>query len=153
MKKQIYIVTIFLSLILISCSTNKELIEKRKSEYGISKYYFEKGLKNSNYKERLLVIIDNSFYYSFYSDKIVKQTKKDKQLIYTLFFDKIPENLNDAKYYQNLNKMDSIVLTESNKILGSLNLQNFKKWNGAKAFLIELNYYHGYPKNNKFKPY
>lgn len=153
MNKQLYIITIFLTFFLISCSTNKELIEKRKTEYGISKYYIEKGLKNSNYRERLLVIIDNCVYYSFYSDKIVKQTKKDKQLIYTLFFDKIPENLNDTKYYQNLTKMDSIVLTESNKILNSLNLQNFKKWKGAKAFIIEVDYYHGYPKNKKFKPY
>lgn len=153
MNRQIYIATISLFFILISCSTNKELIEKRKTEYGISKYYFEKGLKNSNYRERLLVVIDNTVYYSLYSDKIVKQTKKDNQLINTLFFDKIPENLNGTKYYQNLTKMDSIILTESNKILDSLNLPNFKKWNGAKAFIIEVNYYNGYPKNKKLKPY
>ncbi|NHM01570.1 hypothetical protein [Flavobacterium difficile] len=153
MSKQIYISTIFLIILSISCSTNKGLIEKRKTEFGITKYYIEKDLKNNKYKERLLATIDNSVYYSIYSDKIVKQTKKNKQLIYTLFFDNIPENLNDTKYYQNLTKMDSIVLTESNKILNSLNLQNFKKWNGAKAFIIEVNYYHGYPKNRKFKPY
>ncbi len=121
-------------------------------EFGVTKYHIEKNLKNNKYKERLLATIDNSVYYSFYSDKIVKQTKENKGLIYTLFFDKIPENLNENEHYQNLTKMDSIVLTEGNKILDSLSFQNFKKWNGAKVFIIEVNYYHGYPKNKKFKP-
>lgn len=143
MNKQIYIVTIIFSYILISCSTNKELIKKKKTEYGMSKYYLENNLKNSNYKERLLVVIDNSLYYSFYSDKIIKKTKKDKQLIYTLFFDEIQDNIKENEHYLKLNKMDSLVFNESYKILETLNLKNCK---GAKAFIIEVNNYHGYPK-------
>ena len=152
MKKHIYITTIFLVIFLISCSTNKELIRKEKMEFGITKYYLENNLKKNIYGKRVLAIIDNSIYYSFYSDKIVKQTKEEKQLIHTLFFEKIPKELNDPKYYQALSKMDSIVLTKSNDILDSLNLKNYKKWDGATAFIIEVNYYHGFPKNKKFKP-
>ena len=121
-------------------------------EFGVTKYYIEKNLKNNKYKEKLIATINNSVYYSFYPDKIIKQTKKNKELIYTLSFDKIQENLNENEHYQNLTKMDSIVLTDGNKILDSLSFQNFKKWNGAKVFIIEVNYYHRYPKNKKFRP-
>ncbi|GAK97467.1 hypothetical protein JCM19294_3 [Nonlabens tegetincola] len=49
--------------------------------------------------------------------------------------------------------MDSLVLTKSDKILDSLKWNDFKRWNGAKAFETEIIYYHGFLKNNKFEPY
>ena len=46
-----------------------------------------------------------------------------------------------------------MVLSKSDKILDSLKWNDFKRWNGAKAFENEVIYYHGFPKNEKFEPY
>lgn len=55
--------------------------------------------------------------------------------------------------YQKLSKLDSVVLSKSDKILDSLKWNDFKRWNGATGFEIEVVYYHGFPKNGKFEPY
>lgn len=142
MKKNYTLTTIILCVFLISCTTKMELIKKEKTTFGVLKYYVEKDIKNTTSQKRVLVSVDNAIFYRFYSDKITKQTKKDMNLIYTLFFDAIPDEMNDANYFQTLSKMDSIVLIESKSILDSLHWENYKKYDGAKAFIKEVNYYH-----------
>ena len=150
---QIKILTILLVSLITSCSTSKELIKREKTDFGTVKYYMETDLNDNQYQKRIVAKVDNSVYYSFYSDKIVKHTKKNKELIYRLFFGEIPKEMNDPKYYQKLSELDLKVLSGLERILDSLNWKNFKSWKGASAFEIEVAPYHGFPINEKFEPY
>jgi len=153
---QIKISLVFLASFIISCSTNKGLIKREKTDFGTIKYYVQTDfidLSDNKYKNRIVIKIDNSAYYSIYSNVIYKHTKKNKALSYKLFYGKIPEEMNDPEYYQKLSKLDSLVLSNSDRILDSLKWKKFKRWNGASAFEIEVAYYHGFPKNEKFEPY
>jgi len=150
---QIKILIIILISLIVSCSTNKRLIKREKTEFGTIKYYVQTELNNNQHQKRIVAKVDNSVYYSFYSDEIFKHTKQNKELIYRLFYGEIPEEMNDPKYYQKLSELDLKVLSGSDRILDSLNWENFKNWKGASAFEIEVAYYHGFPKNEKFEPY
>ncbi|TPE43290.1 hypothetical protein [Pontibacter mangrovi] len=149
----IKILAVFFISFIVSCSTNRELIQKEKTDFGTVKYYVETGLKDNRHQKRIVAKVDNAIYYSFYSAEIVKHTNQNKELIYRLFYGEIPEELNDPKYFQKLTKLDSVVLSGSDRVLDSLKWKNFKSWNGASAFEIEVNYYHVFPKNEKIKPY
>lgn len=153
---RIKILLLFLMCSIISCSTNKGLIKREKTDFGTVKYYIQTDitdLSDNKYEKRIIVKVDNSAFYSIYSNVIYKHTKQNKELIYKLFYGEIPEEFNDPKYYQKLSELDSLVLSNSNRILDSLKWENFKRWNGASAFEIEVVYYHGFPKNEKFEPY
>ena len=150
---QIKILLVFLITLIISCSTTKGLTKREKTAFGTVKYYVQTDLNDSEHQKRIVIKVDNSAYYSIYFDEIVKHTKKNKELIYRLFYKEIPEEMNDPRYYQKLSELDSLVLSGSDRILDSLKWENFKRWNGASAFEIEVAYYHGFPKNKKFEPY
>ena len=94
---------------------------------------------------------DNESYYSFYPEKIIKTTDTAKTLIYTVAYEPLQTNY-DADIYQKFSVIDSIVLTKGDKLLGSLGLSNFKTSKGTNAFMIEVNYYHGFPKGKNFRP-
>lgn len=132
---------------------NRTLIEKQRNQYGSLKFYTEADLKEKGHRKKLVAKVNNSAYYSFYPDKIVKHTREEKQLIYTLFFEEIPEEMKDPKYFQKLSAIDSLVLSKGDNILDSLQWHNYQRSHGASAFQIEVNYYHGYPKYEKFRPY
>lgn len=150
---QIKIFLLPIIAIIISCSTNKGLIKREKSNYGTVKYYVQTDLNNENYNKRIIIKVADSVYYSLYPDAINKRTNKDKNSVYRLFYGEIPKELDAQIAYQKLSELDSLVLSKSDKILDSLNWNDFKRMNGAKAFEIEVVYYHGFPKNEKFEPY
>lgn len=138
---------------LISCSTYGKLIEIEKTEFGTVKYYVETDLNNNRKQKRIIAKVDNSVYYTFYPDDIVKHTKENKALIYKLFHGETPEDFDDPMYYQKLSQLDSLIFSSSDKILDSLKWKNFKSWKEAPGFRIEVCFYHGFPKYEKFKPY
>ncbi len=142
-----------ISTLIISCAANKELIKRDKSDYGTVKYFVQTDLNNEDYKKRMIIKVADSVYYSLYSDGINKRTKKDKNSVYRLFYGEIPKELDAQIAYQKLSELDSLVLYKSDKILDTLKWNDFKRWNGATGFEIELIYYHGFPKNEKFEPY
>tara|TARA_R100000306_G_scaffold61529_1_gene64409 strand:+ start:1496 stop:1960 length:465 start_codon:yes stop_codon:yes gene_type:complete len=150
---QIKILLVFLIFSIISCSTNKKLVKREKTDFGTVKYYVQTDLNDKDYEKRIIVKVADSVYYSFYSDGINKRTKKDKNSVYKLFYREIPKEMDAQIAYQKLSKLDSVVLSKSDKILDSLKWNDFKRWNGATAFEIEVVYYHGFPKNGKFEPY
>ncbi len=157
---QTKILLLFFIILVISCSTQKGLIKKEKTEFGTVKYYVQTELKNENYVEtelndlkRIVIKVADSVYYSLYLDGINKRTKKDKNSVYRLFYREIPKELDAQIAYQKLSELDSLVLSKSEKILDSLKWNDFKRWNGATSFEIEVVYYHGFPKNEKFEPY
>jgi hypothetical protein len=157
---QTKILLLFFIILVISCSTQKGLIKKEKTEFGTVKYYVQTELKNENYMEtelndlkRIVIKVADSVYYSLYLDGINKRTKKDKNSVYRLFYGEIPKELDAQIAYQKLSELDSLVLSKSEKILDSLKWNDFKRWNGATSFEIEVVYYHGFPKNEKFEPY
>jgi hypothetical protein len=157
---QTKILLLFFIILVISCSTQKGLIKKEKTEFGTVKYYVQTELKNENYMEtelndlkRIVIKVADSVYYSLYLDGINKRTKKDKNSVYRLFYGEIPKELDAQIAYQKLSELDSLELSKSEKILDSLKWNDFKRWNGATSFEIEVVYYHGFPKNEKFEPY
>ena len=150
---QIKILLFPIIALIISCSTNKGLIKREKSDFGTVKYYVQTDLNDEDYKKRMIIKVADSVYYSFYSDGINKRTKKDKNSVYRLFYEEVPKELDAQIAYQKLSKLDSLILSSSNRILDSLKWKDFKRWNGATAFNIEVIYYHGFPKNGKFEPY
>jgi len=144
--------TIVISL--ISCSTTVRLIDKSKTQYGSIKFYTERISKNNSSIKRIYASVktcNSQSYYSFYPDKIVKTTDTAKALIYTVSNEPLQTNY-DTDIYQKFSVMDTIVLTKGDKLLGSLGLNNFKTSKGATAFMIEVNYYHGFPKGKRFRP-
>ena len=150
--KHILLFSIFISL--FGCSTTVKLIDKSRTKYGDIKFYSEKVTKDNSSIKRIYASVktaDNKSYYSFYPDKIVKTTDTTKALIYTVFYGQIQTNL-DSNIYQRFSNLDSIVLAKGDNLLDSLGLQKFKTSKGADGFLIEVNYYHGFPKNKKFRP-
>ena len=71
-------------------------------------------------------------------------------MIYTVFDGDLPQDYN-KNIYLKFSPLDKLILNHGNRILDSLGLKNFKRTNNGKAFIIEVNYYHGYPKNKSFK--
>ena len=148
----IFLPTIFISL--FGCSSTVKLVNKSQTKYGEIKFYSEKDSKNSSSIKRIYAsveIANNKSYYSFYPEKIVKTTGTAKALIYTVFYGQISANF-DSNIYQRFSNLDSVVLTKGDRLLDSLRLQNFKTSRGADGFQIEVNYYHGFPKNRKLRP-
>jgi hypothetical protein len=139
---------------IFACSGNIHLVEKTKTTYGRIKFYSEKTSKNEKRIKRIYASINRNghrSYYSFYAGKIVKTTDIAKTLTYTVIYENLPKNY-DTTLYQKLSSLDSFVLIQGDNLLDSLGLSNFKKSKGAQGYLIEINYYHGYPKRKKFKP-
>lgn len=150
--RHIYLILIPVSL--FACSTNVKLIDKSRTKHGDIKFFSEKISKNNPSIKRIYASVKtaaNYSYYSFYPDKIVKTTDTAKTLIYTVFYRQLPKNY-DSNIYQRFSHLDSFVLTKGDKLLDSLGLDNFKTSKGAEGFQIEVNYYHGFPKNKKFRP-
>ena len=157
------ILLLILITLVVSCSTQKGMIKREKTEFGTVKYYVQTDLKDENYvqtelnnkndNKRIIIKVADSVFYNLYSDGINKRTKKSKNSVYRLFYGEIPKESDAQIAYQKLSELDSLVLSKSDKILDSLKWNDFKRWNGAKAFEIEVIYYHGFPKNGKFEPY
>jgi hypothetical protein len=152
LSRCIVLFTIVISL--ISCSTTVRLIDKSKTQYGDIKFYSERISKNNSSIKRIYASVktgESQSYYSFYPDKIVKTTDKAKALNYTVSYEQLQTSY-DTTIYQKFSVMDSIVLSKGHKLLGSLGLNYFKTSKGATAFMIEVNYYHGFPKGKRFRP-
>ena len=162
-NEQIKILLLFLIILVVSCSTQRGLIKREKTEFGTIKYYVQTSYKKDNYietklndlndKNRIVIKIADSVYYSIYSDGIYKRTKTSKNSVYRLFYGKMPKDLDAQIAYHKLSELDSLILSKSDKILDSLKWNAFESWTGAKAFEEEIIYYHGFPKNGKFEPY
>jgi hypothetical protein len=117
------------------------------------RFYAEKSSRLSTDMKRIYASTGrnkNKSYYSFYPDRIVKTMESTKNLIYTVFYGEISANYNSA-IFQKLSSLDSLVLSNGDRLLDSLGLK-FKKAAGATGYEIEVNYYHGYPRKKKFKP-
>ena len=150
--RHIILPTLFISL--FGCSSTVKLIDKSQTKYGDIKFYSEKITKDNSSIKRIYASVKTAgskSYYSFYPDKIVKTTDTAKALIYTVFYGQIETNF-DSNFFQRFSNLDSVVLTKGNSLLDSLGLHNFKTSSGADGFQIEVNYYHGFPKNKKFRP-
>lgn len=150
---QIKVLSAFLSSLIISCSTNKGLVKREKSDFGTIKYYVQTNLNDEDYKKRIVIQVADSVYYSIYPDRIHKRSKHHINLIYTLYYGEVPIEKSEPKTFQKLSELDSLALSNSDKVLDSLKWNNFKRWNGGIAFKGEVIYYHGFPKNGKFEPY
>lgn len=134
---------------LISCSANKKLILKERTNFGVIKFYTQEDI----HEKRILVDVDNAVYYKIDTKATTKYERENKELTYTLYYGPFEEKDESLKHLKSLSKIDSLVLSESDRILDSLNWKTFTKAKGASAFEIEVANYHGFPRNKKFKPF
>ncbi|RXG18066.1 hypothetical protein DSM03_101746 [Leeuwenhoekiella aestuarii] len=131
---------------LISCSTGKELVLKERTDFGVVKFYTQKNLN----EKRILVNVDNSTQYRINAKETAKRERANKELTYTLYYGPFKEENDSSKYRKSLSELDSLVLSESDRILDSLNWNSFRRAKEASAFEIEVTYYNGFPRNKKF---
>jgi hypothetical protein len=137
-----------------SCAGRGKLIGKGKTSYGKIKFYGVHSIKDKPKVDMVYADVDSNglkMYYSFYPNNIVKTVDSAKVLSYTAFYGKLPENY-DKNIFQKFTHLDSLVLKKADTLFGSLGYKHLKKWAGAEAFIIEVNYYHGWPKHRKFQP-
>lgn len=141
---------IVLQILFVCCSSKKALVDKIDTHYGKVKFYNESKKNNI---QHIYASVDSSgfrSYYEFYPNKITKTSEVSKQMIYTVFDGDLPKDY-DKNIYLKFSPLDKLILNHGNRILDSLGLKNFKRTNNENAFIIEVNYYHGYPKNKSFK--
>jgi hypothetical protein len=117
------------------------------------RFYTSQLLNNKDSIARIYAALDSSgykIYYNFYPNSILKRMETEKQTYYTAYYGKLPENY-DSHIYVKFNSIDSAILAQGDMLIDSLHY-NLKKSNGADAYISEIAYYHGWPKNKKFKP-
>jgi len=147
-----YIIPIY-TILLLSCSNSTKLIHKSRTQYGIVRFYADRLPNNKDSIARIYASVDSSgykIYYNFYPNSILKRMETEKQTYYTAFYGKLSENYN-SNIYVKFNSIDSVILAQGDMLIDSLHY-NLKKSKGAEAYIVEIVFYHGWPKNKKFKP-
>lgn len=137
-----------------SCASNKVLIKKQQTEFGYVKFYAVYGSSDIPYVGKIYVATDSNGvkrFYSFYPDKIVMTDERAKELSYTLIFNKLQDNF-DSNMYHRLSTWDTLVLSKAVTILKASKYSHLKSPGNAQGYEIEVNYYHGSPKDKKFQP-
>jgi hypothetical protein len=145
---------LLIAFCLCSCASGGKLLSKNQTPYGSIKFYAVPSSTDKSAISKVYADVDSNgtkMYYSFYPDRIVKTEQKAKQLSYTVSYDKLPDNYNSNIYCQ-FSPLDTLVLSRADALFQTLNYSSLKKSKGAEAFTIEVNYYHGWPKNKKFQP-
>jgi hypothetical protein len=149
-----YFIFLLISIAMCSCFTNKNLIEKSKTEFGGIKFFEIKTQGDKASISKIYADVDSSGikrYYSFYPDKIVMTDGRAKVLSYTVINRKLPDNY-DTNIYNRFSRLDTLVFVKAEKLLKNSRYSHLKKIEGAEGYEIEVNYYHGFPKNKKFEP-
>tara|TARA_B100000929_G_C15289999_1_gene346693 strand:- start:150 stop:575 length:426 start_codon:yes stop_codon:yes gene_type:complete len=136
----IIFVSCLMILIIMSCSSKKTLVKKEETEYGKVRFYIENDNKDNKSKKRLVAKIGQTKY-QLNEKEILKQNKKEKNIIYSLVEKDIPKNPN-LEIFQKTTKLDSLILIKSNEILDSLKWNSFKRFDNQKGFIKEVYYYH-----------
>jgi len=143
-----------LFLLMFTGCTGRRLIARNKSDFGIIRFYDDGSKAGGKNREKIYALMTTKGvrqYFSFYPDKVVMTTKAAKHLSFTLSFEEIPKNHNPLNY-GSLSSLDSIVFILARKLIDSSQFNIIKRLPEAKVFLIEVNYYHGFPKGKRFRP-
>lgn len=147
-----YLFSLSSLLFLLACSGNTKLVDKSKTKDEVIRWYVERaGNGDTSIKKFYASVTRNEIlsFYSFYPGKIIKATDTSKAFSFTVFYGVVAEGW---PYYQKFTTLDSMILAQGDHMIDSLGL-NFRKSEGASAFQMEVNWYHGYPKNKKLAPY
>jgi hypothetical protein len=141
-------------MIICSCLTNKKLIEKSEIGYVKIKFFEINTQDDKSSISKVYAEVDSvgvKRFYSFYSDEIVMTDKRAKGRCYTVIYHKLPNNY-EINTYNRFSKLDTLVFTKAEKILETSKYSHLKRLKGAEGYQIEVYYYHGFPKNKRFKP-
>lgn len=145
---------LFITFGLYSCTSSKKLIEKHQTEFGNIKFYVDYSSRGKSEIDKVYADADSNGikrFYSFYLDRIVMTDERAKNLSYTVSFHQLPDKL-DSTIYQPLSPWDTLVFSKAVTILNATKYLDLKNPKGATCYEIVINYYHGFPKNKKFKP-
>lgn len=155
MRHLIKIISFFLTFFSIcSCYSNRTLIGKSQTEFGRSKFYEVKSPSDNSKLDKVYVDIDSNGikrFYSFYPDMIIMTDERAKNRSYTVIFQKLPDNY-DTNVYHRFSKLDTIVFDKAINLIDTTKYSVLSRLKGAEGYLIEINYYHGFPKGKKFQP-
>jgi hypothetical protein len=130
-------------------------VNKSRTKFGSIKFYVVNATSDRSYPEKVYAEFDSNNnvkrYYSFYPDKIVMTDERAKNLSYTVTSQKLPDSY-DSNIYHRFSRLDTLIFDKAQKIIDTTKYSSLKRLTGAEGYLIEVNYYHGFPKNRKFQP-
>jgi len=118
------------------------------TEYGEPEFYVERKSEQSKDVEKVYAEADSSgtkTYFSFYPNRILKVKEREN-----VIFTGVTQS-ERGSVHQEISSFDAMVFTKAVLLLDSLQL-NWKSPGNIVAFIPEVLYYHGRPKNYKLKP-
>ena len=145
---------LFILFGMCSCTSNKKLIEKSRTDFGKIKFYAVNSSNDNSSIDKLYAAVNSNGirrYYSFYPKGIVMTDEKEKNVSYTVLFKQLPNNF-DSNAYHRFSKLDTLVFDKAETFLESSQYSQLKSVKGATGYEIEVYYLHGFPKNKKFVP-
>jgi hypothetical protein len=137
-----------------SCTSNKKLIGKSRTEFGRIKYYAVNSSNDKSSAIKLYADVDSNGirrYYSFYPKGIVMTDERAKNLSYTVLFKQLPDHF-DSNAYHGFSELDTLVFYKAETLLENPDYSHLKSPKGATGYEIEVYYLHGFPKNKRFVP-
>ena len=149
-----YFLFLMVTIVILSCSTNKRLIDKSEILNGKIKFFETHTKEDKSSIPKVYADVESTGikkYYSFYTDRIVMIDERGKNLSYTVIYHKLPDN-HDTNIYKQFSKLDTLVFAKAKNLLETSKYSHLKKLQGAEGYEIVVNYYHGFPKDKKFKP-
>lgn len=139
---------------IFSCASNRKLIEKTQTEFGSIKFYVVNTSSDKSNVDKIYADVDSNGikrFYSFYPDKVVMTDERTKALSYTVTFQQLPEKY-DSNIFHGFSRWDTLVFSKAKTFFETSGYSRLKALTGAKSYEIEVNYVHGFPKNEKFEP-
>ena len=149
-----YFLLLLITITILSCSTNSRLIGENEITNGSIKFFKTNTNGHKSYISKVYADVNNNGikkYYSFYPDRIIMTDERAKNISYKVIFHKLPDNY-DTNIYRQFSKLDTLVFVQMRNLLETSKYSHLKKLEGALGYEIEVNYYHGFPKDKKFLP-
>jgi|GEM_PF-1490023 hypothetical protein len=145
---------VFFAFNICSCTSNKKLIGKSRTEFGKIKFFVVNSPNDKSSVSKLYADVDSNGirrYYSFYPEGIMMTDERAKNRSYNVLFKQLPDNF-DSNVYHSFSKLDTLVFDKAERLLESSEYSHLKSVKGATGYEIEIYYLHGFPKNKKFVP-
>lgn len=137
-----------------SCVSHSKLIGKSETDFGRIRFYLVNASDDNTSVSKVYADVDSNNikrYYSFYPDRILMTDQRAKNLSYTVTSQKLPGNY-DTNVYHRFSRLDTLVFRKAQEIIDTSTYSYLKGLQDAEGYIIEVNYYHGFPKGKKFKP-
>ncbi len=128
-----YFCTTILIFLLLSCSNTSKLVCKTKADGYRVRFFQARLTKSTKNLSNFYVQVDSGtvrISYNFFSNDVNKTYDNDNNVRYILTSSKQPMSP--------LTIIDSLVLTQADRLMDSLNYRDLKRTKGATGYIIEV---------------